>query len=513
METRLTFLSLFTVCFCVGICLVRFVRASFLLLYTLTWILLVFSFMFTPHLWIFRKKDKNEFNKGAGFLKHKNSIWLLLILAVFLGGLFLSNTYILPYPHIRNFTFYKSEPVVIRGVVASFPQIKANFSSFILSAQELTWAGKIYPVCGKVKVKIFRKEDIAYADQLTLEGRLFRPYQGKNSNYSYRDYLENQGIYSILTVSKNRPIKYLGKSRVNVFKYLAYKIREKGLIFLSNNLKPTQAGIFSAMILGERSRVPLRIRRLFVQTGTVHILAISGLHVGVIAFILDLFLKVLRLRRRARYLTIIFLLILYCLLTGARPSVIRATIMAIVLLASFLLSRETQILHSLSQAALVILVLNPRQLFNLSFQLSFISVISIVCLSPLIRRSFDADYHGYSARIATDKSVDIRKKNLWTSAIKRFLSSAFSVSFAVWLGLLPFIAYYFKIISPVTILANLVVVPYLALVIALGFSLLFVGMAIPPWAPVFAAPANLSIVVLIQIVKFFNKIPWAYFYL
>ena len=510
----------------------RFVRVPFLLLYTLTWILLVLSFMFTPHLWIFRKKDKNEFNKGAGFIKHKNSIWHLLILAVFLGGLFLSNTYILPYPHIRNFTFYKSEPVVIRGVVANFPQIKANFSSFVLDAQELTWAGKIYPVCGKVLVRIFRKEDIAYADQLTLEGKLFRPYQGKNSNYSYRDYLENQGIYSILTVSKNKPIKYLGKSRVKPIKYLTpsgitcflteiprfltgltYKIKEKGLVFLSNNLKPTQAGIFSAMILGERSKVPLRIRRLFVQTGTVHILAISGLHVGVIAFILDLFLKVLRLRRRARYLTIIFLLILYCLLTGARPSVIRATIMAIVLLASFLLSRETQILHSLSQAALVILVLNPRQLFNLSFQLSFISVISIVCLSPLIRRSFDADYHGYSARIATDKSVDIRKKNLWTSAIKRFLSSAFSVSFAVWLGLLPFIAYYFKIISPVTILANLVVVPYLALVIALGFSLLFVGMAIPPWAPVFAAPANLSIVVLIQIVKFFNKIPWAYFYL
>jgi competence protein ComEC len=238
----------------------------------------------------------------------------------------------------------------------------------------------------------------------------------------------------------------------------------------------------------------------------MHILAISGLHVGIIAFILELFLKVLGLRRRWRYLVIIFLLIFYCFLTGARPSVIRATIMAVVLLLSFLLKREIQISHSLAVTALIILTANPRQLFNLGFQLSFVSVISIVYLSPVIRKLFNADYRRYSARIATDKSSDIRKKNPPTSAIKRFLISAFGASLAAWLG-------YFKIISPVTVLANLVVVPYLALVIALGFSLLIAGITAPFLAPIFAASANLSIVILIQIVKFFNQIPRAYFYL
>ncbi len=451
----------------------------------------------------------------------------------------MSNTRILPFPHIRNFTFYKSRPVTIRGAVTDYPVIKPNGSHFILSAQELTWAGKIYPVCGKILVRIFRKEDVrlrhstdesmvgygglsaealvkadvSYADQLVLEGRLFRPYQPKGSRFSYRDYLENQGIYSILTISKHWPIKYLGKDKINPLKYLAYKLRHRSLSVLIENLNPTQAGLLSAMILGDRSRISPQLRRLFIQTGTMHILAISGLHVGIVAFILELFLKVLGLRRRWRYLVIMFLLIFYCFLTGARPSVIRATIMAAVLLLSFLLKREIQISHSLALTALIILTANPRQLFNLGFQLSFVSVIFIVYLSPLIRRLFNVDYRRYSARITADKSSDIRKKNLRTSAIKRFFISAFGVSLAAWLGVLPFVAYYFKIISPVTVLANLVVVPYLALVIALGFSLLIVGITAPFLASVFAAPADLFIAILIQMVKFFNQIPWAYFYL
>jgi len=429
---RLNLLPLLTVCFCLGICLIKWVRMPFLFLYIFTWVFLILSFL---------------------FIKHKTSFWFILILTIHLGGLFLSNTYNLAYPHIRNFTFYKSEPVVIRGVVTGFPEIKSNLTSFVLTTQELSWAGKIYRVSGKVLVKIFRKVNVSYADRLILEGKLFRPYQAKNNRYSYRDYLENQGIYSILTVGKNRPIRYLGKSKGSPLKFIAYKIRDKGEDILSKHLNPTQAGIFSAMILGERSNISPNLRRLFIQTGTVHILAISGLHVGIVAFILELFLKVIGIRRRPRYLLIILLLVHYCLLTGTRPSVIRATIMAVVLLVGFLLRRELQIYHSLSLAALVILVVNPRQMFNLGFQLSFTSVISIVYFSPIIKKFF------YTAK--AQKSAETQRKGFCDFAvILRFSVNAFCVSLAAWMATLPFIAYYFKIISPVTVLANLVVVPY-----------------------------------------------------
>lgn len=477
---KLRFLPLFTVCFCLGIFLMKWIRIPFVFLYGLTWIFLIFCFIYT------------------------NSIWPLCILTILTGGLFLSNTYVLPFPHIRNFTFCKSEPVTIRGTVTDYPLIQPNESHFVLSARELTWAGKIYPVCGKVLARIFRKENVSYADELILEGRLYRPYQNRNSRFSYEVYLEGQGIYSILAVNKNKPIKQLGKAKVNPLKSIAYKIRNESRNLIFDNLNPMQAGILSAMILGDRSRISPQLRRLFIQTGTMHILAISGLHVGIVAFILDLFLKVLGLRRRQRYLLIIFLLVFYCFLTGARPSVIRATIMATVLLLGFLLKREMRISQSLAIAALIVLMTNPRQLFNAGFQLSFISVISIAYLSPLIKRLFDTDCCGYSLRIAADSNK---------SVIKRFFISGFSVSLAACLGVLPFVAYYFRIISPVTVLANLVVVPYLGLVIALGFCLLIVGIAFPALVGVFVGPANLSIVVLILIVKFFNQLPWAYFYI
>ncbi|MFC1658787.1 ComEC/Rec2 family competence protein [Candidatus Omnitrophota bacterium] len=483
---KMSFLPLFTCCFSLGIWLVKLLHAPFLFLYTLAWVLLILSF---------------------AFVQHRQAIWLLYLLAMVLGGLFLSNKYYLAYPHIRNFTFYKSEPVVIQGVVCDFPQTKPNSSSFIVTARQLIWAGKIYSVSGRVLVRVFRKEAVDYADCLSLEGSLFRPYQTKNTQFQYREYLENQGIYSILTVGKKNSINHLGRDKLNPLKIIAYRIRNKSQKILFDNLKATQAGIFSAMILGERSRIPSGIRRLFIQTGTMHVLAISGLHVGIVALILDLLLKIFRIRRNLRYSLIIFLLIFYCLLTGARPSVIRASIMAIVVLSGFLLKREVHISHSLALAALIILAINPGQLFNLGFQLSFASVISIVYLAPVLKKFFD--------KTETEKPAKNRQKakNHGLEKIARFSTNAFSVSLAAWLGVLPLLSYYFKIISPITVLANLVVVPYLALVISLGLSLLFVGIFFPVLVPVYAAPANLSIVILVEIIKLFNQIPGAYFYL
>jgi len=256
----------------------------------------------------------------------------------------------------------------------------------------------------------------------------------------------------------------------------------------------SQAATFSAMLLGERSYIPPYFNRLFIQTGTVHILAISGLHVGIFGFILNILLKAMGLKRRLRYSLIILFLIFYCLLTGSRPSVIRATVMALVLLVGFFLKRQILISHSLSIACLLILILNPSQIFDIGFQLSFLSVISIIYLSPKIEKILF-------------KNI-LERKNLL-----RFSCQVFSVSLSCWLGLFPFILYYFKIISPITVFANMIVVPYLAIVISLGILLLFSAFITPTITSIFSLPANLSIIFLIKILEFFNRIPFGYFYL
>ncbi len=459
----------------------KLIHISVLFLYASTWLLLVISFI---------------------FIKLEKAIYSFLILAVSLGAIFLSNTYILPYPHIRNFTFYKSEPVILQGVVINSPCKISNFSSFILSVQKLIWAERVYRVCGKVMVKVFRAEDISYADCLILEGRLYRPYRIKNKNLSYCNYLENQGIYSILTVSKNKRIRRLkGKNGVSYLRYLTYRVRSKLSDILFRNLKSTRAGVLSAMVLGERGRIPSQLRRLFIQTGTMHILAISGLHVGIIAFMLDILFRFIGLNRGIRYSIIIFLLLFYCFLVGIRPSVVRAAIMADILLIGSLLKREIRISNSIALSGMIILMVNPRQLFDVGFQLSFISVISIIYLSPIINRLLNA-------LMITHRRVP----RVFTN-ILHFGINALSISVGAWLGTSFLIAYYFRIVSPVGILTNIVVIPYLSLVIASGFSLLVIGLTFPFLSSIFALPAELALVFLIQIIRLFSRFPGAYFYL
>jgi competence protein ComEC len=112
---------------------------------------------------------------------------------------------------------------------------------------------------------------------------------------------------------------------------------------------------------------------------------VSGFNVGIVTFIIILLLKLIRLPRKVRLACAIILLILYCLVTGASTPVVRATVMAGVFLLAYLFKREPDIYNSLFLAAIFILAFNPRQLFDIGFQLSFASVFSIIYIYPKIK--------------------------------------------------------------------------------------------------------------------------------
>ena len=154
------------------------------------------------------------------------------------------------------------------------------------------------------------------------------------------------------------------------------------------NLSPFSAGILNALILGDRQDLSSYLLDILMNLGTIHIIAISGFNVGIVAFIILLILKIIKIPRKPRYILTILLLIVYCILTGASPPVMRATVMAIIFLCAYFFEREVNIYNSLSLATLIILAVNPWQLFEISFQLSFLSVVSIVWLSPKIKSVF-----------------------------------------------------------------------------------------------------------------------------
>lgn len=460
-----------SVSFCLGILVAAYLKISFLTFYLLAFLFLILSIIFIR----------------AGF---KFDIFLLC-LTFFIGATLLKNSQILPKHHIANLTSYQSKSVSLIGLIDSDPIYKSRNSSFILKAQKIKIGESWQKTSGKVLVRVFRKKVFSYGDKLFLEGLLYRPFSFSKNEFNYRDYLKHQGIYSILSVKKSGVIENLGESRGNPLKSFAFKIRHRMERVITKNLSFFSSSILNAIILGRRQNLPAYVRDALIKSGSVHIIAISGLHLGIVAFITLAILKIIRVPRKPRYILTIFLLIVYSVLTGARIPVVRAMVMAIILLFGYFLEREVNVYNSVSLAVLAILAVNPWQLFEISFQLSFLSVISIVFLTPKIKSLFPA--------------------RLYKKTLLRFLILAFSVSAAAWLGLMPLIAHYFRIITPISVLANMIIVPYISIIVASGFTLALIGMLIPFTASIFAVSCELFILILFKINSLLISIPGAYF--
>ncbi|MEW5758967.1 MAG: ComEC/Rec2 family competence protein [Candidatus Omnitrophota bacterium] len=416
-------------------------------------------------------------------LNNKSSTYFLLISFFILGAVFLRNYEKLPAHHLTKLNI-KTTAIRSEGKVISDPKVNQT-SSFIFDTKYLIFNQTKLKVSGKVLVKCFNKEDFLYQENLILEGKLSPVFNyGK---FDYRKYLYQQNIYYTFNVKQSSQIQHLSYGN-KIIKSI-FKLRENLDTLITQNISYPNNLLLSAIILGKRQNLPRDLQDIFVQTGTVHILAISGLNVGIILFIFLAVLKILRIKRKARYLIAMLLFIFYCILTGSSPSVVRATIMGCVFLAGLLLERELNIYNSLGLSALIILFINPSQLFDVGFELSFICVLAIVYLSPKIIDFF--------AKIKLEKP--------------KFLIQSISVSFAAWISILPITIYNFHMISPVTILANLIIVPLSSLITAAGFAFLIISSILPFSTSIFARSCEFLIQIMVISTYWFSKLPGAYF--
>ena len=321
------------------------------------------------------------------FIKDNTKFGIFILCAAFLlGGLLLENSKLLPDSHISRFVSIKTN-VYLTGTVDTDPVYQKKAVTFILKAQDIRAGDVRQKILGRTIVRVFGKNRFSYGDEVVLEGKLFRPFSF-SKDFDYREYLNRRGIYSILSVKKGNAIKYLGHNKGSRVKDFTFKLKHRARETFDNYLSKSSAAVLNAVILGEREHLPKAIKENLIKTGSVHIIAISGLHVGIVAFILLALLRMLRTPRKLQYGVTILTLIFYCILTGARLPVVRATTMAAILLFGYLLERDVNIYNSLAIAALLILGLNPAQIFDASFQLSFLSVLAIVWLTPKISSFF-----------------------------------------------------------------------------------------------------------------------------
>lgn len=240
------------------------------------------------------------------------------------------------------------------------------------------------------------------------------------------------------------------------------------------SLNERQAGLASALLLGAREHVDWERTEPFVTTGTVHLLAISGVHVGILALGFWWTARLLALRRTVAIGSAIALVILYALLTDARPPVVRATVLVVAFCLARLSARRTSGFNALAAAAFVLIAWNPATLFQAGAQLSFVAVATIYLVSPHLVTLPISD--PLERLIEQSRPWYVR----WAKGFAGTCGKLFLISAAIWLATLPLTAYSYHLVSPIALVLNPVAwIPVSAALFA-GFGVLIFGWLLPP---------------------------------
>lgn len=272
------------------------------------------------------------------------------------------------------------------------------------------------------------------------------------SSFDYAKYMYYQGITTYCFIAPNEWI--LASNNTFSLEIYAQQVRAKLLAGLKAFGFSEQSYAFlSAILLGYQNNLTPEIKDSFQKTGTIHVLAVSGLHVGIIFLVISKlvqFIPILRKHKKIKYITIIILLLSYAFITGLSPSVLRASLMLIVYCVGKMFSREANPLNTLAIAGTIILIINPFYLFHIGFQLSFMSAFSLVYVYPMWQ-----------------KRISCYIKNKVVAKIAQLLS----ISIIAQCATAPLVLYYFGTFPNYFFIANLIVVPLITIFIQLSILL------------------------------------------
>lgn len=283
------------------------------------------------------------------------------------------------------------------------------------------------------------------------------PYQ-----FDYASYMERQYIYHQLTVASDQ--LYLIENQVrSVFSYAA-QLRERIQTHLKKHqFSSEELAIINALLLGQRQELSQEEYERYAQAGAIHILAISGLHVGLILLILQYILKPLEFITYGNTLKVAIILILiwsYAIIAGLSASVVRAVTMFSLFAIAMQMKRPTNVYNTLAISAFLLLLFNPNYLYDVGFQLSYVAVLSIVTLEPMLRK-------------------------IWHPKLKiiNFYWRIFTVTLAAQIGVLPLSLFYFHQFPGLFFLSNLVIIPCLGSILGIGLLVLTLSFfnSLPEW--------------------------------
>jgi len=465
---------------------------------------------------------------GPGRLTGRFAGIVLVATAGVLAGVLLERLHFRTFPagHVREHlpaagaAGGERRPAALVGVVVSEPvERRAGarvYASVDLEAESLDLGGGAAPVATNGRVRAWVSGGapaLRHGRRVRIFGQLGAPREPRNpGQFDVGRALARERILATLSVRRDADVAVLEERASGAGPGVAVGaalqgVRDRLRRAVRGALPGEEGALVESMLLGTRETVSEPVVEAFERTGTIHILAISGQHLAVLAAVVWFVLaRVLRLPRRAALLATLALAVAYCALVGASPSVLRATIMIGIFLLGAVFRRESDAATSLAVSAVVVLAVDPGDLFSIGFQLSYAAILGLLYLfAPvvaLLRRLVPA---------AQPRRIGAR----FYHPPARRLADAVALSVAAWLTTGPLVLLHFHLVTPAVVAGNLAALPLAWLLLTAGLALAalspLAGLA-PALLVVPAAVAGVAAKALILLVGALAAAPGAYVY-
>lgn len=375
---------------------------------------------------------------GAVFKKEQARVALSCLIVLAVG--FAYTELIIIQPPLD----YSASSTRVSGTIISRPRLADGRLSFVLETDS--------PGSYQEHLQIFCyfNADLQKYQRVDLQGEMRRPDRpGNPGEFDYAAYLEYEQIYYIFTVKNPDDLKITGVR--DDWRGFLESYRSCSIAQIKSVMPKDAAGIFCGMLFGDVSGIDQDEYQEYQKTGIVHVFSVSGMHVGFLALLCSVLLKRLGFSKPIVLVVSLASLLLYATMVDWPAPVIRSVVMAALALTALYTGRENDLLNSLGLSGLIILFYQPTAIFQISFQLSFLAAWGLVYLYPRWRKAFPG-------------------RGVWTDWLL--------IPLAAQAAVLPLIALYFNILSPVSLLANLFLSYFAELVVMIGFLFLLLGVLI-----------------------------------
>lgn len=394
---------------------------------------------------------------------------------------------------IKNYdTLYQIAPkdAVITGQIASIPTNENGKEKFFFNVKKISYDKKDIEIKAKTYVNIYNSKNIIkpnIGDTYVIKGKLRPPFKASNpSQFNYGKYLKNFGVFTLFYAQDNNCKKLDTKlSPKWAFLQILNNIRNQILKSHAKYLKSPNLEILGGIVFGDDAVAPPDyIKKAFINSGLLHILAASGMNVAIIYGIWFFILRKLKVPFNITVSSGIFVIIFYALMTGLGPSVIRAAIMLIFVLLGKLIDRDAQSISLLAFVALLMLIYNPAYINDVGFQLSFLVTFGLLITAPIVFEKL--------------------------KQIPEWLSGAIFIPIIAQIWVAPLQMYYFNSFSLYSIFANIAIMPFVSIVSFGGFISSVIAMFKPVadvTCLIFDSVLNPILNGLVAISQYFSNLP------